>query len=910
MTDTATQLRHTFLQFYRDRDHRVLKSAPLVPQDDPTLLFTSAGMVQFKKNYATREPLEFRRAATIQKCLRASDLDQVGYTPRHLTFFEMLGHFSFGDYYKREAIEWNWEFFTRVYKLPPEKLKVSVYEEDDEAFEIWEKVIGLPREKIYRLGKKDNFWGPAGDTGACGPNSEIYYDLGQELGCDKPECGPGCDCDRWIEIGNCVFPQYDMQLDGTLAPLANRGIDTGIGLERVAMVLEGKKTLFESTAFRPLIAEVEQLSGQAYAEPHRAAFNIIADHIRGLTFALTERVMPSNEGRGYVIRRILRRAAVQGHRLGLTRPFLAELSGLVVERMGEAYPELREAAPAVRMVLQLEEERFRATLDQGLSLFEEAAAAAGPGGMIPGEKIFLLNDTFGFPTDLTALLGRERGLHVDLEGFERSMEEQRERSRRGAKFYRAVEGESLDWTVLSEGAHSTFRGYETTELEARIRRYAPIPASGKAATAPEKGPETGPDPASSGGAAPQEYWVILDETPFYAESGGQVGDQGALEASGFRARVLDTQKRENEIRHRVVVEAAPAEPAGAIPGPLAARTVFPESPVWAQVHSGPRFDIMRNHTATHLLHAALRHVLGAHVTQAGSLVAPDRLRFDFTYPKAVTPQELIRIEEMVNERIVLDQPVTVQETTYDEAIREGVMALFGEKYGDRVRRIEVEGFSKELCGGTHCSRTGQIGSFLVTSEGGIAAGTRRIEAVTGIGAVREARRSLLVVQGVQRLLPGLTAELPDRVHTLQQEMNKLRKQIQELKNRGPGDALAGLLSGLETRRGGALLVGTLDAEEGTDIRALGDRLRQQIRSGAGLVAVRLGKKTTLLAVVTDDLVEQKRIQADAIVRAAATAVGGNGGGRPHLAMAGIGDPDRAEEALEAGRRYMTAALDG
>jgi alanyl-tRNA synthetase len=877
MTDTITQLRQTFLQFYRARDHRILKSSPLVPKEDPTLLFTSAGMVQFKKNYASKEPLEFRRVATIQKCFRASDLDSVGHTPRHLTFFEMLGHFSFGDYYKREAIVWNWEFFTQVYKLPPEKLKVSVYQEDDEAFEIWRTVIGLPPEKIYRLGKKDNFWGPAGDTGACGPNSEIYYDLGQDLWCGKAECGPGCDCDRWVEIGNCVFPQYDMQPDGTLAPLANRGIDTGIGLERVSMVLEGKRTLFDTTAFRPLIAMVEEMAGQAYEDPYKSAFNIIADHIRGLTFALTEGVLPSNEGRGYVIRRILRRAAVQGHRLGLTRPFLAELSRSVVDRMGEAYPELREAAPAVRMSLQLEEERFRTTLEQGLTLFEEAAARAGTGGAIPGPEIFLLYDTFGFPTDLTALLARERGLEVDLAGFEQAMTEQRERSRRGAKFYRAVAGESLEWVVLSEGAHSVFRGYETLELEARIRRYAPMAAGEDAKTERER-----------------EYWVILDETPFYAEAGGQVGDQGILSSPGFRARVLDAQKQEGEIRHRIVLEEGS----------------FPEGVIQAQVLSHARYDTMRNHTATHLLHAALRQVLGSHVSQAGSRVTSDRLRFDFTYPKAVTGEDLARIEDLVNERVLLDEPVGTVESGYDEAIRDGVMALFGEKYGDRVRRVEINGYSRELCGGTHVARTGQIGAFLVSSESGIAAGIRRIEAVTGQGAVREARRLSGILHGALESLPGVMAELPDRVKALYSEAAKLRKQIQELKNRGPEDALAGLMNGLRRLGRGSLLVGTLEVEEGTDLRALGDRIRQRISSGAGLIAVRAGEKTTLLAVVTDDLVEGKLLKADDIVRKAASQVGGSGGGRPHLAMAGVGDPRRTDEALEAGRSLMTSALTG
>jgi alanyl-tRNA synthetase len=869
---TATHIRRTFLDFYRSKEHKILPSSPLVPREDPTLLFTSAGMVQFKKYYSSREPLAFRRAATIQKCFRASDLEEVGYTPRHLTFFEMLGHFSFGDYFKREAIRWNWEMFTGLFGLPVEKLKVSVYEEDDEAYGIWEKEIGLPPAKIYRLGKKDNFWGPAGATGACGPSSEVYFDLGAELGCDKPTCGPGCDCNRWVEVGNFVFPQYDMQPDGTLAPLANRGIDTGIGLERLAMVIEGKQTLFESGAFRPLIVRIEELSGHPYEEPYRSSFNIIADHVRGLTFALAEGVLPSNEGRGYVIRRILRRAAVQGHRIGLTQPFLAGLSGEVVEMMGPAYPDMAEAATAVQTGLQLEEERFHATLAQGLARFEEVVGRSGTGGVLDGGEVFTLYDTYGFPADVTGLLARERGLTVDLPGFERAMEEQRTRSRKAARFYAATGRDTLEWTQLSEGPDSVFRGYETTEIAGRIRRHAQA--------------------AAGAAGEPASFWVVLDETPFYAESGGQAGDQGVLEAPGFRARVVDTQKAEGEIRHRVVVE----------------QGEFPSEPVTARVDSRARRRIMRNHTATHLLHAALRRVLGTHAAQAGSLVAPDRLRFDFSHPRAVTPEELLEIERLANEQILLDRPVAVHESTYDQALADGVMALFGEKYGDTVRRVEVGDFSRELCGGTHVSRTGEIGLVLVLGESGIAAGTRRIEAVTGEGALAEARHLMQVASVLQRALPGKREDLPERVQALQQEVVKLRKQVQELKQKGPSDVLGTLLSQRQARPKGALLMGELEVEEGTDLRSLGDQIRGQLGSGAALLLVRAGEKATLLALASDDLVKSGTVRADEVVRAAAQAAGGNGGGRPHMAMAGVGDLARIQEALEAGRVILDKAL--
>ena len=877
MKDTPSYIRETFLDFYRAREHRVIKSAPLVPKEDPTLLFTSAGMVPFKKYYTGTVTLEYTPAASIQKCFRASDLENIGFTPRHLTFFEMLGHFSFGDYFKREAIAWNWEFFTGSLRLPTEKLKVSVFEEDDEAFEIWEREIGVPRDRIYRLGAQDNFWGPAGDTGACGPNTEIYYDLGEDLGCGKETCGPGCDCDRWFEIGNVVFPQYDQQADGSRLPLKNRGIDTGLGLERIAMVLEGKRTLFESGAFRPLIARVEELSGRRYEETLRPAMNIIADHVRGLTFALSEGILPSNEGRGYVIRRILRRAAVQGHRLGLTRPFLHELSGQVVELMGGAYPELREAAPAVRSALQLEEERFRATLAQGLARFEEAAERHQPSGRIPGEEVFLLYDTYGFPTDLTALLARERGLEADLPGFEVAMTEQRERSRKNARFYHAVAGEDLAWTIFSDGAHSVFRGYDTMELETSIRRFAPgEPATGTEGTVPAT-----------------FYWVVLAETPYYAESGGQVGDRGWLEGPGFRALVLDTVKVGEEIRHRVVIESG----------------AFPEGAITARVASDARWDTMRNHTATHLLQAALRRVLGPHVQQAGSLVAPDRLRFDFTHARAMTAEEIAAVEDLVNGQILQDEVVEARETSYDEAIREGVTALFGEKYGDRVRRIEVGEFSRELCGGTHVRRTGQIGGFVLASESGIAAGTRRVEALTGRATVREARRALRTVGALQRSLPG-AGEVTERVEALQQELNRLRKQIQELKSRGGEDLFAGLFRDEQRLSRGSAVVGEIEVEEGADLRALGDRLRDRLKSGAALVAARVGPKTTLLAVVTDDLIAAGTLRADELVRTAAQAAGGSGGGKPHLAMAGVGEVARVADALEAGRARLLAALGG
>lgn len=869
MKRLSREVRTAFTEFWTARDHRVIKSAPLVPKDDPTLLFTSAGMVQFKKYYASKDPLEFRRATTVQKCLRASDLEDVGYTPRHCTFFEMLGHFSFGDYFKREAILWNWEFFTKVLPLPVEKLRPSVFEEDDEAFAIWRDEVGIRPEWIFRLGRKDNFWGPAGDTGACGPSSELYYDLGEDLGCSKPTCGPGCDCNRWIEVGNFVFPQYDRQPDGSDAPLANRGIDTGIGLERLTMVLAGKRTIFESDLFVPLIERIRAFGASTYDGDRKPSYHIIADHTRALTFALTEGVLPSNEGRGYVIRRLLRRAAVQGHRLGLREPFLYKLAETVVEEMGPVYPELGEAVDAVRSTMRGEEERFQSTLEQGLSRFEEIAGRTAEGGRIEGRDLFVLYDTFGFPADLTAVLAHERGLGVDLDGFEHEMEQQRERSRASATFYKG-QGENLEWTVLSSGPHSQFVGYDSLEAATQVRRIAPI------------------------ADAPGSWWVVVETTPCYAESGGQVGDVGNIRGEGLEGEILDTQKVGDEVRHKVRLT----------------RGTLSAQPVTITVDASARAATRRNHTATHLLQAALRGLLGKHVTQAGSLVAPNRLRFDFTHSAPMVEKEIEAIEAAVNDQIMADVPLRVSHSSYDEAIREGVMALFGEKYEDTVRRVAIPGFSEELCGGTHVSRTGEIGAFVILSETGIAAGVRRIEAITGSGAIAAHQRERKVVHELRGLLEGSVDDLPARVQRLIDDAGKLRKEIRELRSRGAQDELADVWGKAQTLPGGKLLVGELIVETTDGIRELGDRVRQRLGTGIGLLAVRCGEKATLLAVVTDDLVAGGTHRADAIVREAAKLAGGNGGGKPHLAMAGVQDISRIPEVLSTMTGRLSESLAG
>ncbi|MBD3160784.1 MAG: alanine--tRNA ligase [Candidatus Eisenbacteria bacterium] len=866
MERLSRDVRDRFIEFWRGKEHRILKSAPLVPREDPTLLFTSAGMVPFKKLYASRDPLEYRRAATVQKCLRATDLEEVGYTPRHCTFFEMLGHFSFGDYFKREAIHWNWEFFTRVMGLPVEKLQVSVFEEDDEAFAIWRDEIGLPASVIHRLGAADNFWGPAGETGACGPSSELYYDLGEDLG---PDQKPGDEGDRWIEVGNFVFPQFDRQEDGRDLPLPNRGIDTGIGLERLTMVMAGKRTIFETDLFAPIIERVGSLGAAPYAADRRPAYHIIADHVRALAFALTEGILPSNEGRGYVIRRILRRAAVQGHRLGLREPFLHRLAATAVAEMGSVYPELRKAEEPIRVTLQAEEERFEATLEQGLSRLDELAGKEASDGRLSGRSLFMLYDTFGFPPDLTAVLARERGLEVDLEGFEREMDGQRERSRASATFHDRKDRE-LEWTRFRDCAQVRFVGYEKLEVEAPLCRIAPVPE------------------------ADGEWWVVAAETPFYAEAGGQVGDVGTIRGEGLAGTVLDTRAADGETRHRVRLEEGTWAP----------------GPVRLIVDARARASTMRNHTATHLLHAALRRHLGPHVTQAGSLVAPDRLRFDFTHTGAMTPEQIEQVERTVNEQVMADTAVAIRHSTYDEAIAEGVTALFGEKYGDTVRRIGVEGFSEELCGGTHVSRTGEIGTFTILSEAGIAAGVRRIEAITGTGAVEARLEQRRLVEAIREQLRAAPEEIPDRIRKVLEENQKLKKEVAALKTRGAADELADLWRAGRDLPNGTLLVSELLLEDTGGIREVGDRIRARLGSGIGLIGVRAGSKTTLLAVVTDDLIEAGTARADAVVREAAEIAGGSGGGRPHLAMAGVKEAGRLEEILATMRDRLAGRLGG
>jgi alanyl-tRNA synthetase len=869
----AQSLRDRFVEFYVTRGHTLVPPAPLVPRDDPSLLFTSAGMVQFKRLYSTTEPLPYARAVTVQPCLRAggkdSDIENVGRTPRHLSFFEMLGNFSFGDYFKEQAIAWGWEFLTKELGLDPGKLWVSVYVDDDEAAGIWRSAIGLPETRIVRLGRKDNFWGPAGKTGACGPCSEIYFDLGPEHTGAKP----GDDGDRYFEIYNLVFPQFDMQEDGTLASLRNRGIDTGMGLERLTQVVQGVPSVFDTDLFQPILERFGELAGVSYEDAEletKRAMRVVADHARGLTFTIAEGVMPSNEGRGYVMRRILRRAARRGFALGIEGAFLDTLSGVVIDHYQRQYPLLRDARERVALALRAEEERFETTLGTGMARFESAVERARRAGStaLAGDEVFTLYDTFGFPVDLLREMAEEKGLAVDETGFQAAMETQRKRSRAASRFVEGV-ARDAEWTVVAEGPHSRFVGYDGLAATGHLRRYA-----------------------REGG----ELAIVLDVTPFYAESGGQVGDTGTLRAGEILLEVADTRRAGDAIVHTL------AAPDGFDPAALAGR------PLEASVDAERRAAIARNHTATHLLHAALRTVLGTHVTQAGSLVAPDRLRFDFTHFQAMTPDEVCAVEEIVAREIVRASPVETTHTSLKDALAAGAMALFGEKYGETVRQVVVPGVSRELCGGTHVATTGAIGPFLIVQETGVAAGTRRIEAVTGLVAAQRLRTDHDTLSRLAGSLGTGRDGLEEKIAALVAERARLEKELAAERSAQRKTELGRALDGVEDVRGVRFVVRRIEAKTADEMRQAADVVRELLGSGVAILGADTGGKASFLALVTKDLADAKRLRADEIVREVAKVAGGSGGGKPDIALAGAKDVSRIDEALRRGREFLLESL--
>ena len=850
---TGGEIRQAFLDYFAARGHAVVASSPLVPANDPSLLFTNAGMVQFKDAFLGRETREPPRAASAQRCVRAggkhNDLENVGYTARHHTFFEMLGNFSFGDYFKEEAIAYCWEFLTGTLGLAPERLWVSVYEEDDEAARLWREGVGVDPRRLVRLGAAENFWA-MGDTGPCGPCSEVYYDHGEGV----PGGPPGEDPDsaRYVEIWNLVFMQYRRDADGGLEPLPRPSVDTGMGLERIAAVLQGVHDNYATDLFAPLLGAVAARAGRAGA----ASGKVIADHLRAAGFLIMDGVLPANEGRGYVLRRIIRRALRHGSKLGLDGPFFHELVAPLVQVMGAAHPELAAAQERIEAALAAEEERFAQTLQTGLRVLDDGLARLR-GRTVPGELAFLLHDTYGFPLDLTRDAARERGLEVDEADYARRMEEQRERAREAAQF-------AVDYAQLGDVAQDgRFSGHE------RLAQDTAVVALYRDGRSVQEL------------AAGEEAVAVLAETPFYAEAGGQVGDTGRLAGPDGEFAVGDTQKHGRAHLHV---------------GRLGRGRLRVGDAVAAEVDAARRQSVVLNHSATHLLHAALRRVLGEHVAQKGSLVAPDRLRFDFSHPRLVAPEELRRIEEMVNAAVRANWEVTAETMGYDEALAAGALAFFGDKYGDRVRVLRMGDFSTELCGGTHVRRTGDIGLFRIAGEAGVAAGVRRIEALTGATAHRQALEREAALERAAALLKAGPGELLEKLERLAARKQELEKELERLAGQRARQAGADLAEQAVEIDGVQVLGARLDADAKA-LRAALDRLKERLGSAAVVLGAARGGKVTLVAGVTPD--QSGRLPAGELVGAVAARVGGRGGGRPEMAQGGGDRPEELDAALAA-----------
>jgi alanyl-tRNA synthetase len=872
---SSAELRTLFLEFFRARGHQVVPSSSLVPANDPTLLFTNAGMVQFKEVFLGREQRPYGRAASAQRCLRASgkhnDLENVGYTARHHTFFEMLGNFSFGDYFKREAIHYAWEFLVAVLKLPPARLWVTVFEEDREAEGIWLKEIGVDSARFGRIGAKDNFWS-MGDTGPCGPCSEIFYDHGPAVA-GGPPGSPEEDGDRYTEIWNLVFMQHDRAADGTLSALPKPSVDTGMGLERLAAVMQGVHSNYEIDVFRHLIRAAAEVTRTR--ELTANSLKVIADHIRASTFLIVDGVLPSNEGRGYVLRRILRRAIRHGYKLGAEGTFFHKLVAPLVADMGPAYPGLYRSEQQVTRVITQEEERFAETLEHGIHVLEHDIVRLS-GNVIPGETVFRLHDTYGFPVDLTADVARERGLTLDMEGFQREMQAQRERARAASRFHIVLDDAKvhLEGKVGEDKVGTAFCGYEQLEDETTVTGLF---RQGQVVKVLQEG---------------EEGAVILERTPFYAESGGQVGDTGYLRSDAAEFRVTDTRKQGDGVYMHL--------------GRMQRGTLNSGANVRAQVDADQRRPTALNHSATHLLHAALRQVLGNHVTQKGSRVDAERLRFDFSHFEPVTAEQLTAIERRVNAWIRANSPVETRIMGLDDAIQAGALALFGEKYDARVRVLRMGDFSTELCGGTHVSRLGDIGLFKIVAESGVAAGVRRIEAVTGeraLDAVDEVQNRL---RQVAQLVKGDRGNVEDKVRQLVDRARRLEKDSEQLKARLAGSRGGDLVDQVVDIAGIKVLAARLDGADAKTLRATVDRLKDKLKTAAIVLAAVEEGKVRLVAGVTPD--QSGRIQAGELVNEVARQVGGKGGGRADMAQAGGDDPTRLEAALRAVPDWIRSRL--
>ena len=865
MTLSTAQIRSAFIDYFAKHGHQAVSSSSLIPHDDPTLLFTNAGMNQFKDVFLGTEKRAYTRAVSSQRCVRAggkhNDLDNVGYTARHHTFFEMLGNFSFGDYFKTEAIQFAWQFLTEELKLPKDKLLVTVYSEDDEAHGIWKDTIGIPEEKIIRIATSDNFWS-MGDTGPCGPCSEIFYDHGEHIW-GGPPGSPEEDGDRFIEIWNLVFMQFSRQADGTMEPLPKPSIDTGMGLERISAIMQDVHSNYEIDLFQALIKAAAEIVGTNDLE--NKSLRVIADHIRSCAFLISDGAMPSNEGRGYVLRRIIRRAVRHGYKLGANDIFFYRLVQALSDQMSDAYPELKEQQEVIEKVLRVEEEQFSRTLERGMSLLNQALGEM-EGDVVPGELVFKLYDTYGFPADLTADVAREKGYTIDEEGFAANMQKQRERAQQSSQF-------GADYANVVSVDHTTrFTGYEKIEQTSEVVAIV----------------VDGEEVESVSDAA--EALVFLDQTPFYAESGGQVGDTGTLTAGSNTVAVVDTVKLGNAFAHK-----------GSVSGQIKIG-----DQVVAVIDSQARRDIALNHSATHLLHAALRQLLGEHVTQKGSLVDKDKLRFDFSHLEAVTEQQLLEIEQLVNAQVRANNPLTTELMAIDAAKEAGAMALFGEKYDDEVRVVRMGDFSIELCGGTHVDSTGDIGLFKIVSEGGIASGVRRIEAITGAAALEYVQLQQGRIAQAAQLIKADPNALVDRIKGLLQLSKDLEKQNQQLTQKLNAQKGADVLSSAIEIKGVKVLVSEMPGVQSKALRPMMDDLKNQIGSGVICIGTANGDKVSLITGVTKDLVE--KIKAGELVNYVAAQVGGKGGGRPDMAQAGGTQPENLAKALSSVNTYLEDKL--
>jgi alanyl-tRNA synthetase len=853
---TTAQLRQQFLDFFASKQHQIVQSASLIPGNDATLLFNNAGMVPFKDVFLGAETRPYTRATSAQRCVRAggkhNDLENVGYTARHHTFFEMLGNFSFGDYFKQDAIKFAWEFLTEVVKLPQEKLLVTIYHDDEDAFGFWHNDIGLSEDRIIRIATSDNFWS-MGDTGPCGPCSEIFYDHGEHIW-GGPPGSPEEDGDRFIEIWNLVFMQYNRQSDGTMEPLPKQSVDTGMGLERIAAILQGVHSNYEIDLFQGLIAAAASVTNAQ--DLNDKSLRVVADHIRSCAFLISDGVMPSNEGRGYVLRRIIRRAVRHGNKLGAQGAFFYKLVAALIEQMGQAYPELAKQQEIIEKVLRIEEEQFGKTLERGLAILEESLSEL-KGDVIPGDLVFKLYDTYGFPADLTADVARERQMTIDHAGFEECMAVQRKTAQQAGKF-----GADYNEQLKSE-KHTEFKGYDSTHHSATV---VEVFANGESVSILEDG---------------QQGIVVLNHTPFYAESGGQTGDTGTITVAGGEFTVTNTTKLGNAFAHH-----------GSVQGRIAVN-----DKVDATIDDARRERIKKNHTATHILHEALRQLLGEHVSQKGSLVEPERLRFDFSHFEAVTKDELREIERVVNDEIRRNFALNTELMAIDDAKAKGAMALFGEKYDDEVRVVTIGDYSIELCGGTHVERAGDIGLFKIVSESGIAAGVRRIEAVTGADAVAYVSEQEKQLNDLAALVKGDSASVLEKVTALLEKSKGLEKQIAQLNDKLASAAGASLLDSIVEINGVKLLVANVEGTESKALRGMVDDLKNKIGSGVIALGVASGEKVSLIAGVTKDLTG--KVKAGELVNHMAGQVGGKGGGRPDMAQAGGSQPENLNAALES-----------